>query len=125
MGALHKLWCARDNASKVTLVQESDFRDKILPAIGVFAIAATVFALHIYEDKRFGLFENLWSSLVAVVVSCVALALWLAVENTWRNRYVNYILARRWGLTWFKIFLPYILFLLLVAVGITTYKVTY
>ena len=125
VGSVRKLWRARDNDSKIAFVQQPDFRDKILPAIGVLAIAATVLPLHLYEDGRLGFFANLWSSFVAAAVSCFALALWLTVEYFWRVKYVNYIMARRWELTWPKIFAPYLLFVFIIVACIVAYKLTY
>lgn len=125
VGAVRKLCRARDDSSKIALVQQPDFRDKIPPAIGVLAIATAVISLHIYEDGRLGFFANLWSSSVAVVASCFALALWLTGEYFWRGKYVNYLMERRWKLTWSKIFAPYLLFVSVIVACIIAYKITY
>lgn len=125
LGAFVRLSRTRDDAGKIALIQENDFRDKIVPAVGVLFIAITIVVLHIHEDARLGFFKNAWSSFVACFVSCVALALWATIENMWRSSYIDFIQTRNWNLTWLKIFMPYLLFLLVVVACMIAYKVTY
>jgi hypothetical protein len=116
---------ARDNTSKVALLQERKSVGAVVMSVGVVVIAGTIFSLHLYEGDRLGFFKNIWSSFVALVASSIALAIWETLERGWLSKYVAYLQARGSTLSWLKIFLPYMLFLVMVVGCIVTYKITY
>lgn len=116
---------AQDDASKLELLQQRKSIGTVTMAAGVLVIALTIMGLHIHEYDRIGFFKSMWSSFVAALASCTALALWETLEHLWQRKYANFLQARGLRLSWLKLFLPYMLFITLVVGGITIYKLNY
>lgn len=122
---LNKIRCAQDDASKAALLQDEKFVDTIFMWLSTWVICFSILVMHIIVDDRLGFFKNVWSSFLALVVSILVSVIWVMVES---ERHKNYLLYRQFRglpLSRVRIFLPHMLFLMLVVTGIVMYKITY
>lgn len=123
--ALNKIRCAQDDASKAALLQDEKFVDTIFLGLSTWVIFFSILVMHIIVDDRLGFFKNVWSSFLALIVSIVVSAIWVIVEIERHKKYLAYRQLRGLPLSWVRIFLPHMLFLILVVTGVIMYKVTY